>query len=93
MLAVGRALMHRPKLLCIDEPSTGLAPLVKEELFQKIGEIYVGGITLLLVEQDVSFAFELALRNYVLSRGRIVAVGKAEELLADETIRKIYLGL
>lgn len=93
MLAVGRALMHRPKLLCIDEPSTGLAPLVKEELFQKIEEIYAGGITLLLVEQDVSFAFELALRNYVLSRGRIVAVGKAEELLADETIRKIYLGL
>lgn len=93
MLAVGRALMHRPKLLCIDEPSTGLAPLVKEELFQKIGEIYAGGITLLLVEQDVSFAFELAVRNYVLSRGRIVAVGKAEELLADETIRKIYLGL
>lgn len=93
MLAIGRALMHRPNLLCIDEPSTGLAPLIKEELFKRIKEIYAGGITVLLVEQDVSFAFELAVRNYVLSRGRIVAVGKAEELLAEETIRKIYLGL
>ena len=93
MLAVGRALMHHPRVLCIDEPSTGLAPLVKEELFEKIKEIYAGGITILLVEQDISFAFELAVRNYVLSRGRIVAKGKAEELLADETIREIYLGL
>jgi branched-chain amino acid transport system ATP-binding protein len=93
MLAVGRALMYRPRLLLIDEPSTGLAPLVKEELFEKIREIYAGGLTILLVEQDVGFAFELAVRNYVLSRGRIVASGKAEELLADETIRKIYLGL
>jgi branched-chain amino acid transport system ATP-binding protein len=93
MLAVGRALMYRPRLLCIDEPSTGLAPLVKEELFQKIKDIFAGGITLLLVEQDVGFAFELASRNYVLSRGRIVALGKAEELLSDETVKKIYLGL
>lgn len=93
MLAVGRALMHRPKLLCIDEPSTGLAPLVKAELFEKMKEIYAGGITILLVEQDVSFAFELAVRNYVLSRGRVVATGKAKELLADETVRKVYLGI
>ena len=93
MLAVGRALMYRPRLLCIDEPSTGLAPLVKEELFQKIKDIFAGGITVLLVEQDVGFAFELASRNYVLSRGRIVALGKAEELLSDETVKKIYLGL
>lgn len=93
MLAVGRALMYRPRLLCIDEPSTGLAPLVKEELFQKIKDIFAGGITVLLVEQDVGFAFELASKNYVLSRGRIVALGKAEELLSDETVKKIYLGL
>jgi len=93
MLAVGRALMYRPRLLCIDEPSTGLAPLVKEELFQKIKDIFAGGITMLLVEQDVGFAFALAGRNYVLSRGRIVALGKAEELLSDETVKKIYLGL
>ena len=93
MLAVGRALMHRPKLLCIDEPSTGLAPLVKQELFEKIKEVYAGGVTMLLVEQDISFAFEMALRNYVLSRGRVVAEGTAAELLADEKIRKIYLGI
>jgi branched-chain amino acid transport system ATP-binding protein len=93
MLAVGRALMYRPRLLCIDEPSTGLAPLVKEELFQKIKDIFAGGITVLLVEQDVGFAFELASKNYVLSRGRIVALGKADELLSDETVKKIYLGL
>ena len=93
MLAVGRALMYRPRLLCIDEPSTGLAPLVKEELFQKIKDIFAGGMTMLLVEQDVGFAFALAGRNYVLSRGRIVALGKAEELLSDETVKKIYLGL
>ncbi len=93
MLAVGRALMHGPRLLCIDEPSTGLAPLVKDELFLKIREIFTRGITLLLVEQDVGFAFELAGRNYVLSRGRIVASGDAKDLLDDETVRKIYLGL
>lgn len=93
MLAIGRALMYRPKLLCVDEPSTGLAPLVKDEVFQRVKQVYEGGITILLVEQDVSFAFELSVRNYVLSRGRIIAAGTAEELLADEKIRKIYLGL
>jgi len=93
MLAIGRALMYRPKLLCIDEPSTGLAPKVKDDLFQRVKEIYELGITILLVEQDVSFAFELASRNYVLSRGKVIAEGTAEELLTNETIRKTYLGL
>lgn len=93
MLAIGRALMYRPKLFCIDEPSTGLAPLIKDEVFKRVKDIYEGGVTILLVEQDVSFAFELAVRNYVLSRGRIVATGTAEELLEDEKIRRIYLGL
>jgi len=93
MLAIGRALMYRPKLLCIDEPSTGLAPRVKDDLFQRVKEIYALGITILLVEQDVSFAFELANRNYVLSRGKVIAEGTAEELLTNETIRKTYLGL
>lgn len=93
MLAIGRALMYRPKLLCIDEPSTGLAPKVKDDLFQRVKEIYALGITILLVEQDVSFAFELASRNYVLSRGKVIAEGTAEELLTNETIRKTYLGL
>ena len=93
MLAIGRALMYHPKLLCIDEPSTGLAPKVKDDLFQRVKEIYALGITILLVEQDVSFAFELASRNYVLSRGKVIAEGTAEELLTNETIRKTYLGL
>ncbi len=93
MLAIGRALMHQPKLLCIDEPSTGLAPRIKDDLFKRVKEIYELGITVLLVEQDVGFAFDLASRNYVLSRGRVIAEGTAEELLKDELIRKTYLGL
>jgi branched-chain amino acid transport system ATP-binding protein len=93
MLAIGRALMHDPELLLIDEPSTGLAPTVKEEMFARIGDIFQAGVTILLVEQDVSFALDLGNRNYVLSRGKIVAEATGKELLADEKIRKIYLGL
>lgn len=93
MLAIGRALMMRPKLLCIDEPSTGLSSKLKVELFQRIKEIRDTGIALLLVEQDVNSAFRLATRNYVLSHGRVIAEGTGEELLGDETIRKTYLGL
>ena len=93
MLAVGRALMSRPKLLCIDEPSTGLAPILRAEVFQKIGDISKLGITVLLVEQDVSTVFKMASRNYVLSSGKIIAQGSAEQLLQDEVVRKTYLGL
>jgi branched-chain amino acid transport system ATP-binding protein len=93
MLAIGRALMMRPKLLCIDEPSTGLSSKLKVELFQRIKEIRDTGIALLLVEQDVNSAFKLATRNYVLSHGRVIAEGTGEDLLGDETIRKTYLGL
>ncbi len=93
MLAVGRALMSKPKLLCIDEPSTGLAPILRAEVFQKIGEISKLGITVLLVEQDVSTVFKMASRNYVLSSGKIIAKGSAEQLLQDEVVRKTYLGL
>ncbi len=93
MLAVGRALMYRPRLLCIDEPSTGLAPLMKEEVFKKIQEISDMGITVLLVEQEVSVVFEMADRNYVLSSGKIIAEGAGDQLLQDEVIRKTYLGL
>ncbi len=93
MLAVGRALMYRPKLLCIDEPSTGLAPILKEEVFKKIKEIQDRGITVLLVEQEVSAVFEMASRNYVLSSGKIIAEGSSEQLLQDEVLRKTYLGL
>jgi branched-chain amino acid transport system ATP-binding protein len=93
MLAIGRALMSRPKLLCIDEPSTGLAPILRAEVFQKIGEINNLGITVLLVEQEVSTVFKMASRNYVLSSGKIIAQGTGDELLQDEVIRKTYLGL
>jgi branched-chain amino acid transport system ATP-binding protein len=93
MLAVGRALMSKPKLLCIDEPSTGLAPLLRAEVFQKIGEISKLGITVLLVEQEVSIVFKMTSRNYVLSSGKIIAEGTGEQLLQDEVVRKTYLGL
>jgi branched-chain amino acid transport system ATP-binding protein len=93
MLAIGRALMSNPKLLCIDEPSTGLAPLMKEEVFKKIAAIKQMGITVLLVEQEVNAVFALANRNYVLSSGKIIAEGSGDELLKDEVLRKTYLGL
>ncbi len=93
MLAIGRALMSRPKLLCIDEPSTGLAPILRAEVFEKIQEIRNLGITVLLVEQEVSTVFKMASRNYVLSSGKIIAEGPGERLLQDEVIRKTYLGL
>ncbi|MBM4278718.1 MAG: ABC transporter ATP-binding protein [Deltaproteobacteria bacterium] len=93
MLAIGRALMSRPKLLCIDEPSTGLAPLLRTEVFQKIGEISKLGITVLLIEQEVSTVFKLSTRNYVLSSGKIIAEGTGDQLLQDEVLRKTYLGL
>ena len=93
MLSIGRALMSQAKLLLIDEPSTGLAPLVKKNLFSRITEVHGLGITILLVEQDVGFAFDLASRNYVMSRGQIVAQGTPQELFADEIVRKSYLGL
>lgn len=93
MLAIGRALMFQTKLLCIDEPSTGLAPILRRQVFEKIGEIRNLGITLLLVEQEVSTVFKMASRNYVLSAGKIIAEGTGEQLLKDEVIRKTYLGL
>lgn len=93
MLAIGRALMLQPKLLCVDEPSTGLAPILRREVFGKIVEIRNTGITLLLVEQDVGTVFKMASRNYVLSSGKIIAEGAGEQLLQDEVLRKTYLGL
>ena len=94
MLAVGRSLMRRPKFMLVDEPSSGLAPKIKDDLFKRVEEIYKElGVTILLAEQDISFAFALSKRNYVVSRGHIIAHGTAQELLSDETIRKTYLGM
>jgi len=93
MLGIGRALMSQAKMLLVDEPSTGIAPKLKEDLFARVREIHGSGIAMLLTEQDVSYAFSLASRNYVISEGNIIAEGTASELLADEVIRKTYLGL
>ena len=93
MLAIGRSLMAQAKLLLIDEPSVGLAPIVKRHLFDRITDVHGMGITVLLTEQDISFAFDLASRNYVLSQGQIMAEGRPDELMADDLVRKSYLGL
>ncbi len=93
MLAIGRALMSEPKLLLIDEPSLGLAPIVKEEVFKRIKDVYETGVTIILVEQDVVLALTLAQRNYVLSQGRVVFEGTSKTLEGDERIRRTYLGL
>jgi len=93
MLATGRALMFSAKLLAIDEPSLGLAPRIREELFAAIAKIHAAGVPVLLVEQEVAQVFRMAKRNYVLSQGRIIAEGSAQSLMADETLRAGYLGL
>lgn len=93
MLALGRSMMTDPKLMLIDEPSTGLAPKTKEDLYAKIEEIRNMGVNMVIVEQDIGFVFNISNRNYVMSKGKIIAEGGADELLADERIRKVYLGL
>ncbi|HEX2199366.1 MAG TPA: ABC transporter ATP-binding protein [Burkholderiales bacterium] len=93
MLATARALMFDAKLLAIDEPSLGLAPRIREELFAAIARIHAEGVPVLLVEQEVGQVFRMADRNYVLSQGRIIAEGAAQSLMADETLRAGYLGL
>ncbi len=92
MLAMGRALMSRPKLLLLDEPSMGLAPLLIREIFSIIADIHKTGTTVLLVEQNANMALSIANRAYVLETGRITISGDAEELAASEDIRKAYLG-
>jgi branched-chain amino acid transport system ATP-binding protein len=93
MLATARALMFEARLLAIDEPSLGLAPKIREELFAAIGKIHAEGVAVLLVEQEVGQVFRMASRSYVLSQGRIIAEGPAASLMADETLRAGYLGL
>lgn len=92
MLAMGRALMSRPKLLLLDEPSMGLAPLLIREIFSIIVDINKTGTTVLLVEQNANMALSIANRAYVLETGRITLSGDAKELAASEDIRKAYLG-
>jgi len=93
MLAIGRALMARPKLLMLDEPSLGLAPILVEQIFSIILEINSQGTTVLLVEQNAFKALEIAHRGYVLETGTIVQTGTGKELLASEDVRKAYLGI
>ncbi len=93
MLAIGRALMTLPKLLMLDEPSLGLAPLIVKEIFHIIGEINRAGTTVLLVEQNTRQALALSRRGYVLENGRVALVGSGEELLGNEHVRRAYLGL
>jgi branched-chain amino acid transport system ATP-binding protein len=92
MLAIGRALMSRPKILFLDEPSMGLAPLLVHEIFNIIKDINKAGTTILLVEQNASMALQIADRAYVLETGSIVLSGKGEDLIQSEDIKKAYLG-
>ena len=92
MLAVGRALMSRPKLLLLDEPSMGLAPLVAAQIFQIISELHQQGTTILLVEQNTGAAFKVSNRTYVIETGRVVLQGTPEELVHNREIKRAYLG-
>lgn len=92
MLAMGRALMSRPKLLLLDEPSMGLAPIFIREIFSIIQEIKAQGTTVLLIEQNANMALSIADRGYVLETGKIVLEGTGQELLASESVKKAYLG-
>ena len=92
MLAIGRALMGSPRLLLLDEPSMGLAPMIVETIFRIIGEIRDSGTTVLVVEQNAAQALRLADRGYVMENGRIVFSDKASNLLHDERVRAVYLG-
>ena len=92
MLAMGRALMSHPKLLMLDEPSMGLAPILVEQIFDIIKELHKAGTTILLVEQNAQMALSVADRGYVLETGRIVTTGTGAELLKDDAVKKAYLG-
>jgi len=92
MVAMGRALMGRPKLLLMDEPSMGLAPILVERSFEIIQQVHDAGVALLIVEQNANVSLSIADRGYVLSTGRIVLEGKASELIQHEELRKAYLG-
>jgi branched-chain amino acid transport system ATP-binding protein len=92
MVAMGRALMSRPKLLLMDEPSMGLAPILVERSFEIIKQVHESGVAMLIVEQNANVSLSIADRGYVLSTGRLVLEGKADDLREDEGLRKAYLG-
>ena len=92
MLAVARALMSHPKLMMMDEPSLGLAPLIVQDIFNIIKEINKQGVTILLIEQNANMALRIADQGYVLETGRISLSGTGRELLADESVKAAYLG-
>ena len=92
MLAVARALMSHPKLMMMDEPSLGLAPLIVQDIFNIIKEINKQGLTILLIEQNANMALRIADQGYVLETGRISLSGTGRELLADESVKAAYLG-
>jgi branched-chain amino acid transport system ATP-binding protein len=93
MLATARALMNRPRLLLLDEPSIGLSPLMTAEIGKIVQQINASGVSVILVEQNAMLALTLAQRSYVLETGRIVLQGAAQELLQDEGVKKAYLGI
>ena len=92
MLAMGRALMGKPKLLMLDEPSMGLAPKLVDQIFEIIVELHASGTTILLVEQNALMALHVASRGYVLETGRITLADDADRLLADDSVKTAYLG-
>jgi branched-chain amino acid transport system ATP-binding protein len=92
MVAMARALMSRPKLLLMDEPSMGLAPILVERNFEIIKQVHESGVAILVVEQNANVSLSIADRGYVLSTGRLVLEGRAEELRENEDLRKAYLG-
>jgi branched-chain amino acid transport system ATP-binding protein len=93
MCAIGRALMSEPSVLLLDEPSLGLAPIVVDQMFDVIRQLHAGGMTILLVEQNLAAALEIATRGYVIETGQVKLQGTAEELRSDPKIRSAYLGL
>ncbi len=92
MLAIGRALMAEPKLLMLDEPSMGIAPILVQRIYEKIGEINRTGVAILLVEQNANYALEAAKRGYVMETGRVVLTGDSAKLRDDPEVQRAYLG-
>ena len=92
MLAIGRALMARPKLLMLDEPSMGIAPILVQRIYETIAEINRGGVTILLVEQNANYALDLAGRGYVLETGQVALANDSAQLRDDPEVQRAYLG-